>query len=468
MSEAFDLSTQDCRKELWRRGIIAPWYLRPSQLDIYSLLLSERRPFIEASRRFGKTTAILTFVFEKLLQNPGWIWRWCEPQKDQARKIVMPIIDSMQMNAPKDSLAEYYTTDSVYRFPNGSQLYLLGVNEDKGKSARGPAANGITLDEYGFWTEAGRISRSILYPQLQNQAGQYFIKASTPPEDLGHTYYGEKETAKRKNRYVLKVIYDNEAITPEELEEIIEETGGVDTPDFRREYLCEEVGDPTLRVVPEWSDENVVDDDYPRPEFFTPYIGGDSGADDNTALLFGYYDFLKNETVIEFELILSGHTTKNIVRLGRRIERTLWNTVPTKRRVYDAQKQIVYDIIADHKWTVQPPQKENKTAAIHALRSEVGSRRFKVKRRCTQTIRQMRVGQWRNEKKLDFERPEDDSLGHLDAIAAAIYLNRAIDRKLNPVPPHHGLSKYLHHIPIQSGANEDAALRRAFKPRRIR
>jgi len=468
MNKLGEKLSKEQRAEYWRRGNIAPWYLRPSQLDVYELLHREKRPFVECSRRFGKTTGILVFVFEKLIANPGWVWRWCEPQKDQARKIVMPIIDSLQMHAPEDMMARYLTTDSVYKFPNGSNFYLLGVNEDKGESARGPAANGITLDEYGFWREAGRISRSILYPQLQNQAGQYFIKASTPPEDLGHTYYKEKETAKRKKRYILKTIFDNEALTKDELDEIIEETGGVDTPDFKREYLCEEVGDPELRVIPEWSAENVVSNDYPRPDFFTPYIGGDSGADDNTALLFGYFDFLKNEVVVEYELVLSGHTTKNIVRLGKRIERTIWGQVPTRRRVYDAQKQIVYDIIADHKWSVTPPQKENKTAAIHALRSEIGARRFKIKERCTQTIRQMRVGQWKNEKKLDFERPEDESLGHLDAIAAAIYLNRAIDRKLNPIPINHGLSKFTHHLPALSGAKEDDVLRRAFKPRRLR
>jgi len=454
--------------QLWREARISEYYLRTSQLDIYEKLLTDKRPFIEASRRFGKTTSILVFVFEKLIAHPGWVCRWCEPQKEQARKIVMPIINNLRRDAPEELYAKYSTTDSVYKFPNGSQLFLLGVNEDKGESARGPASNIIVLDEFGFWREAAHISKSILYPQLQSQEGQWFIKASTPPEDLGHVYYKEKETAIRKGRHILKVIYDNEALSKEELEEIIEEAGGVDSPTFRREYMCEEVGDPTLRVIPEWTEENVVPNDYPRPDFFTPYVGGDSGADDNTAILFGYYDFLKNEVVIEYELVLSGHTTKNIVRLARRIEKVLWGRVEVRRRVYDAQKQTLFDIYADLKWPVSAPAKENKTAAVHVLRDEIGAGRFKVKERCRQTIRQMRVGQWRNEKKLDFERPDDETLGHLDAIAAAIYLNRAVDRKLNPIPPNLGLSKFTHHIPNLPGKKEDEALRRAFKPRRIR
>ncbi len=112
------------------------------------------------------------------------------------------------------------------------------------------------------------------------------------------------------------------------------------------------------------------------------------------------------------------------------------------------------------------PQKEDKLAAIHELRVEVGARRFKVKEKCKHTIRQMKVGMWKDERHTDFERTE--GLGHLDAIAASIYLNRSIDRKLNPIPAHHGMSKFTHHIPKSSGAKEDADLRRAFKPRRLK
>lgn len=445
MSAALDLET--AKAQLWAQGVIAPWYLRPSQLDIYELLHREKRPFVEASRRFGKTTGILAFVFEKLIQNPGWIWRWCEPQKDQARKIVMPIIDSLQAGIPKHLQAEYYTTDSVYRFPNGSKLYLLGVNEDKGKSARGPAANGITLDEYGFWNEAQRISRSILYPQLQNQEGQWFIKASTPPEDLGHVYYIEKEIAQRKDRYILKIIFDNEALTKDEMAEIIDETGGMDTPDFKREYLCQEIADPELLVVREWSEEhNTVPNDYPRPRFYTPYVAGDSGADDNTAVLFGYYDFEKDETVIEGEIIKNGKTTKRIVRHAKLLEKILWNR-PPESRVYDAPKQLIYDIFTEHKWPVIMPDKTDKMAAIHRLRTTVGARKFKVKERCRHLRRQLKVGTWKDAKKNDFKRDKEGELGHLDAIAAAVYFNRHVNKTINPAPPHQGLSPQTHLLP---------------------
>jgi hypothetical protein len=456
----------DEKAHLWVQGIIAPWYLRKSQRDIYELLLTEPRAFIEAARRFGKTTTILTFVFEQLISNPGWIWRWGEPQKDQARKIVMPIIDNLQNEVPIELHATYNTVDSVYRFPNGSQLFLFGVNEDKGKSARGPASNGITLDEYGFWNEAKYVSRSILFPQLQNQEGQYFIKASTPPPDLGHAYYEEREESIRKNRFIQKVITHNEALTEADLEEIFAEAGGRWSTTSRREYFCEAVADDEMLVIPEWNDtENTVPDDYPRPEFFTPYVGGDSGADDNTAILFGYYDFENDERIVEQELVVSGRTTKEIIDEAKAIEKSLWGNRPPRRRVYDAPKQLIYDIFTEHKWPVHMPQKTDKTASIHKLRTEIGARRFKVKEQCHHTRRQLKIGMWKDDKHLDFQRTE--GLGHLDAIAAALYFNRTIEPGLNPAPANRGLSKFTNFIPeALSRDQQDAQLRRAFGSRR--
>jgi hypothetical protein len=460
-----EYSESEAQAAMWTAGIIAPWYLRQSQLDVYELLLAQKFPFVEAARRFGKTNSILAFVLEKLRQNPGWICRWCFPNKNQAREVLGAEIVKIQKFCPQHLRFKYQTTDSVYIGPGGSKLYIRGVNEDRGDSARGPASNIIVCDEYGFWNEPDYIVREALFPQLENQAGQWLIKASTPPRNLGHRYYAEREEAVRKGRFVQKIIYDNEALSKEERAIIIEESGGVESPAFRRERLCEPVSDPELLIIPEWNDEkHTVPDDLPRPEFFTPYVGGDSGADDNTAVLFGYYDFQNNRIVVEHELVLNGRTTSEIVERSKKIETDAWGETRPHKRVYDAPKQLIYDIFIDHKWPVQMPIKDDRIAAIHDLRVEVGAGRFLVKERCKHLRRQLKVGMWKDEKHLDFERTED--LGHLDAVAAAIYFNRCVDRKKNPIPNNHGLSKFTHHISNTSRPTEDEALRSAFRMRK--
>jgi hypothetical protein len=458
----------EARAKFWQAGIIAPWYLRHSQLDIYEHLTNERFPFVEAARRFGKTTSLLVFVLEQLLRNPGWICRWCFPNKNQAREVLGAEIQKLQKDCPEALKFKYQTTDSVYIGPADSKLYIRGVNEDRGDSARGPASNIIVCDEYGFWNEPDYIVREALFPQLEGQEGQWLIKASTPPRNLGHRYYIEREEAVRKNRFIQKIITDNESLTARELQEIIDESGGIDSPAYQRERLCQPVSDPELLIVPEWNDAlNTVPDDYPRPDFYTAYVGGDSGADDNTAILFGYYDFLRAEVVIEDELVLAGQTTATIIDKAKVIEKDLWGEQKPKSRWYDASKQLIFDIFIDHKWPVSMPDKQDKLAAIHALRVEVGARRFKVKDKCKHLRRQLKVGMWRDEKHLDFERTE--GLGHLDAIAAAIYFNRSVDIHLNPWPKHLGINRYTHMIqPDRSSLGKtERAINSVLRPKRF-
>jgi hypothetical protein len=481
----------DSRIALSTAGLYASWYLRESQLDLYELILREQFPFMEAARRFGKTNSILCFVIEQLRMHPGWIARWCFPFKNQAREVLIEEMRKIQTWTPEHLKFKYKMTDSVFVGPNygttknpiQSKLYIRGVNEDKGESARGPAANILIADEYGFWLEAGYVIKSALFPQLEKQDGQWLIKTSTPPPDLGHIYYLEREEAIRRGRFLRKTIYDNEALTEAELQIIIDECGGVQSESFRRERLCEDIKDASMQVIPEWENsENVVDDDYPRPDFFTTYIGGDSGADDNTALVFGYYDFVGNERIVEDEIVVNGLTTAAIMRLAKIKELELWSDiegvdwnelrlvseskdaktlreldetlteylkiakVKPRRRAYDASKQLIYDIYSDHKYPVTLPEKDDKLAAIHNLRVEIGTRRFKVKKRCTQTIRQLDVGRWKDERHTDFQRDNESGLGHLDAIAACIYFNRIIDPRINPIPQLLGVKRETHFV----------------------
>ena len=381
------------------------------------------------------------------MKNEGWVWRWCEPWKYQAREIVMPEVDIIQAHCPDKLKFKFYKTDSFYEGFNGSRLYLRGVNEDRGESTRGAFAHGITCDEFGSWKDPHYIVNEVLLPQLLSTNGQ-LIKASTPPRDLGHLYYEDRDRAYRENRLIQKTIWDYEGhlYTRAQILEMCEAVGGENSPAWRREFLCEPISDPDMLIVPEFSElENVVDDDYPRPDWPTFYVAGDSGMDDNTAMLFGCYDFQKNEIVVEDEYVQNGQTTKTVIDAAKAKELELWgDEVKPKKRVYDADKQLIYDIWVDHKYQIFAPEKTDKIAAIHELRQEVQSRRFKVKRRCKNLIQQLKVGMWRDSKHTDFQRSE--GLGHLDAIAAAIYLQRSIDRKLNPVPHNYGLSKFTHHI----------------------
>jgi hypothetical protein len=472
------------RQLLAEQGIIAAWYLRPSQADIYELLLTQKNPFVECARRFGKTTTILCYVLEQLIRNPGWVARWCEPQKNQCREIVMPEIENLQKNLPKALRFKFKATDSYYGHANGSKLYLRGVNDDAGESARGSFAHIIVADEFGSWKDPDYIVNEALRPQLMTTDGQ-FIFASTPPRNLGHAYYVHRDRAEREGRFIQKTILDNETVDDEKRATLALEVGGEDTPAWKREYLCQRVADPKSLVVPEYAtnyNQVVISDDAPRPAFFDCYVGGDSGADDNTAILFAYYDFLNDWLVIEDEYVASGKTRAEDFRHAKAIEARLWgepcickeqpcyeHAKRPYRRVMDDDKKGLIDTIVTHDYSVYLPEKQDKTAAIRNFRIRVGQGRIKIKERCKILRRQLEVGQWSNEKHLDFERNEnDDTLKHLDALAAAIYLDRSIVRNRNPYPQNAGISIETHYIPEEllrsRGQHDEEALASLLNP----
>jgi hypothetical protein len=472
------------RQELWRRGIIAGWYLRDDQLPVYHFLHAHRFPVFEGSRRYGKTTCDLTFVLEKLIQNEGWIWRWCEPWKYQAREIVIPELDKIQEQAPSHLRFKHYKTDSFYAHPmTESKLYLRGVNEDRGESSRGSFANGITADEFGSWKDPDYIVNEVLLAQLLTTGGPLHC-LSTPPRNIGHRWYSLKDEAMKENRFFQRLVSDNASLTPEDIELMCAAVGGVKSSAWLREFLCQKVADAKTLVIPEFTESetiSVVDDDYPRPPFFDAYVAGDSGADDNTAQLFGYYDFLKDEIVIEHEYVASGKTSAEDIAEAKKREAFLWGTdcicsdkpcfehaKRPYRRVYDSDKKGLIDIIVTHAYPAYAPEKTDKLAAIRAFRVRVKQGKFKVKKRCKILIHQLKVGQWANEKHLDFERSDDDELKHLDAIAAAVYFNRSIVKDRNPYPQNAGISVYTHHIPkelsSQGHQRDEEAIASLFRP----
>ncbi len=466
--------------EAWRRGIIHTWYLRQDQIPVFNFLRAHRFPVAECGRRYGKTTIDLVDVCERLNRNEMWVWRWCEPWKTQAREIVMPEIDKIQHEIPTKMKFKFYRTDSFYESPlTGSRLYLRGVNDDRGESARGSFANGITADEKGSWRDPTYIVDEVLMPQLLTTRGDLHT-LSTPPKDLGHAWYMvDKKRAIEDNRFIQRLSTDNTSLTQQDLDEMVKAVGGRDTAAWRREYLCEPVADIESLVIPEYDGKihDYTDASRKRAIYFDAYVGGDLGFHDHTALLFGHYDFLSTELVIEDELFVAGKNSKEITDAAKLTEMRLWGVdgphgrrLPQEcpyLRVCDNELQQLHDMATLCGYQMLPTRKDDKEAAINALRLRFRSGKIRIHERCRNLRFQLQVGMW-NEKRTNYER--GDSTGHLDAIDALIYLNRNINASRNPYPQNVGVSNQTHFVPEEMAkeSERDAeALRRALFPLQI-
>jgi hypothetical protein len=444
---------------LTNHNVVAPWFLYNAQKDIYLTIGQHRFPTIECSRRFGKTVTSLVYVRERMGIEQQWVVRWCEPWKNQAREIVQPeVLKIEQLYQPALRL-KYYKTDSFYEHPvTGSRLYLRGVNEDRGESARGSFSHLIICDEVGSWKEPDYIINEVLLPQLLTTKGS-LVKLSTPPRDLGHKWYQYKESSIVDGSFAQKTVNDCTWIDDDEKLIIKKEIGEIA---WRREMLCEPVTDPEYLVIPEFNESRHIVETV-RPPHFDFYVGADFGFKDFTAIVFGYVDFIRRKLIIEDEVVVNAKNSQEISNMIRAKEVELYgDKMKPYRRVADAPIQQIYDLQNLHSLTVLPAQKDDKYSAINALRVLFNEGRIEINPRCKKTLFQIKVGIW-NERRTDFERGE--TTGHLDSIMALVYLNRNIDWHKNPYPAiaenvHHA----THYIPENLTNTEEKKLGNLFAP----
>lgn len=436
---------------MWKNGSLS-WYLKPKQQLDVAFLRATDEPFFEASRRYGKTTDCLSYCIEELLQNHGHIVRWCEPWKNQCREIVMTEMDQIQVNVAHEDRFRWHQVDSYYEHPNGSRIYLRGVNEDRGESARGPKANIVVADELGSWRDPEYVLTEVLLPQLLTTKGK-LIKVGTPPRNLTHPYYTMKELAERRGRFHQRLVYDQELVPWDAVEKFVAEMGGWDSPAVQRELLCKKVVDPSFSIVPEWNDKFIVDS--PRDEYFPfyqKYTAMDIGVRDLTVILIAYYDFKRGKLCIVDEIVMNGAemTTEKLAERNREKEtehffvkwekyeeneKTRWRMLSPAhhkiRRISDIDLLLVQDMHILHGLYYDPTDKGKLEEMVNEMRIWVGGGKVEVHPRCANLIDCCRFGLWDDERK-KWERSE--KLGHFDALAALMYLIRNTDRVTNPVP----------------------------------
>lgn len=449
-----DLEVEDLKlfnaaavSEMVKHGMISQWYCKPKQATVVDFLRITPDPFEEASRRFGKTTTVLAYDIEESIKNPI-VTRWCEPWKNQCREIVMTEMDKIQSKIPARYRFHWKTTDSYYECEyNGSRIYLRGVNEDKGESARGTAAHIIVCDELGSWRYPIYVIGEVLSPQLITTGGK-FVFLGTPPNNLTHAYYDMKEAAKMTGRFIQRTVKDQELVPWAEIEKAVvrmSPTEGWNSAAVRRELLCEKVVDKNFAIVPEWKAEYaqpVVPDEF--FQFYFKYDALDIGVRDLTVCLLAYYDFQKAKLFIMDEVVMNGPemTTEKLANEIKVAEALRFanpakkgETYKLRKRVSDIDLLLLNDLSKLHALYFEPTDKGKLEEMVNEVRIWVNAGRVIVDPRCEQTIDCLSYGIW-DEHRKQWER--SDRLGHFDALAALMYLIRNVDSRTNPIPPEYG------------------------------
>jgi hypothetical protein len=433
---------------LWNNHVLT-WKLDGVQKDLYNAYKNSTAKTIVwlCSRRLGKSYTLCLLAIEQCLQKPNTVIKYIAPTQKHVKMIIRPLFKEILKDCPKELRPEYRTADNIYRFPNGSEVQLAGTDNGRAESLRGGSADICIVDEAGFCDDLKYIVQSILIPTTTTTRGK-IILSSTPPKNPDHEFYEYVTLAEYKGNFVKKTIYDaiGSRITPEIIKELIDEMGGDESLDFRREYLCEKIVDEESAVVPEMTDKlasQIVTDQWARPPYYDCYVGGDIGFHDLTVFLFAYYDFRKAKLVVEDELVMSGRkmTTDFMAAKLKEKEAALWTNPLTQEqkepylRVSDNNLIVINDLHSLHGIVFQPTQKDDSDAALNNLRVMLKEGRIIIHPRCKTLIFHLKNAAW-NKSRRSYKRSPD--AGHYDAVDALKYLVRAVHYQKNPFPANYG------------------------------
>lgn len=463
------LTKQQVKSELWRRGLLQ-YKMHSAQKEMYEIFLSapDNSTMVWLlARQSGKSYCLGLIAVMQCLIKPNSIVKLLTDTRIHAKTIFVPLFREIMEDCPEDLKPEFIKSDSVYVFKNGSQIQMAGSDGGNAERLRGQKSDLVLVDESGFADNLDYNIRSILMPTTTHTGGK-IILASTPSPEPDHQFNGFIEEADVNGLLTKKTIYDNPLLSKEQIANIISKfKGGILNSQFRREYMCEQVKDENLSVLPE------VDDDllaaitavHPIPPYCNRYVAMDIGFKDLTIVLFGFYDFREDKIIIQRELVRNGlqiHLpvfTKDI----QDIENELWTNTLTNEfqkpesRVSDINPFVIQEIAiyskkhnAAHPVDFGMASKNDKLANINKLRVMLTNKRIIIDPSCQTLMRHLKHCKWKDKSSKDeFARSQDD--GHYDGVDALLYFSRAVNYTKNPYPASFGYDVRNLHIENRGG-----------------
>jgi hypothetical protein len=405
------------------------------------------------------------YAIEFALQNPGVKIHYLAPTAKMVKKIILPRMSDILRDCPKSLKPVYKINEQVYKFHNGSEIHISGTDSERAENLRGQVSHLIICDEAGFMDKLDYVVSSILTP-LTITTGGKIILSSTPPISPDHPFKEFADQAKLNGNYIKKTIFDNKLLTTEVIERYMREQKGPDSVSWRREFLAEFIIDEKYAVIPEASEEHINSltkevvllpkghDLQPHqtalPMFFDAYTVADLGYKDNTGILFGYWDFLNAQLVIQDELMLKKPNTQIIADAIHQKEVALWGEKKPYLRFCDGDLIAISNLNTMHDLPFSVTRNDNPESAINEVRLFVADSKLIIDPRCKFLLSQIKNATYDSSGK-KFSRSEVH--GHYDLLAALMYMIRNIRRNKNPYPP--GLGLDIHSMHFIQAEKED-------------
>jgi hypothetical protein len=464
---AQQISKEAALRELWRRGNLR-FKLHKGQKELYDLYYNgnHRQMTWLLARRSGKTYCLVLLAIEQCLKNPNSIVKFLAPTKTQLDTNLRPIFKKILQDCPSELAPTYVARQYIYYFKNGSEIQLAGTDNGHAEKLRGGDSHIWIIDEAGSCNDLNDIIKDILIPTTLITKGKGLL-ASTPPKDPEHDFVGLLERAELTNSLVKKTVLDNPMVTKKDIDDMIEELGGLESDSCQRELFCKIIKDSTVFVIPEFTEElqSEVVREWPRPPFYDCYVGMDLGGKDLTVCLFGYYDFRNNKIIIEDEVVMDfrkhGNHLRKLTQEITEKEQNLYTNIYTNEikkptlRVSDIDYIVTNEIYSLSKGELnfQPAKKDDNDTAVNDLRQLIAAKKIIIHPRCVNLISHLKNVKWAKNRKT-FARSNDDHPHHYDAVDALKYLVRHVNLNKNPYPAHYDFNMRDLYVPDKNKFNQ--------------
>lgn len=422
------------------------WMLWDQQIGIYTAIRelppSISQAVILCARQFGKTFLIVLMAIEDCLRHPNTSTLVVGPNIKQTNAIISPKVRELMRLAPPGLIRPSKSEGKWY--VGDSDLIMGGF--DQKSSDRGKSVHGIYIEETvdSHPDQYNESLKSDLSPAMTHSKGGRIIFATTLPKIPDHPFITDTiPKARLRNAFYSFTIDDNIALSQEQYDRCIEEAGGKDSPDCKREYFNIIIRDKTKVIIPTFdAAKHVRAVQLPNRAFWQITVDF-GGVKDKTCAILHYYDYLADTDVVWDEVIHDPNTdtsiiVKSIFDLEERWGLKLVRGEPPylgqmfTGRIIDCPGQIFIDL---HQLGMQCniPDKNDWLANIHNVVVRYGENKLLVHPRCRFVIESCQSGTF-NKRKTDFERTE--ALGHCDGIAALMYgiRTRRIDSPWGSAP----------------------------------
>lgn len=443
---------------LWRRGDLE-FLLWTQQIVIWAAMNNIPPGVTEfvilCARQFGKSTMGVLRALSRAIKHRDCCILIMGPDTKQTKDIVGPKMRFLTKTAPKGLIKQMKSENRYHVYhdlnPNASdytEIIIGGMNENS-TSQRGKTVQEIFVEEIVDAREDDFVESmaSDLGPALTHSKGGLITFLTTLPKVPDHPFITKTiPKAIANNAYAMFTIYDNIALTQQQFDDCVDRAGGLNSNDFKREYMCEVVRDREIVVLPDWDEKLHVGELF-LPEYMHMHVTIDwGGVRDKTVAVLHFYDYLNDVDVFWDERVFPNHTPTNmIIATCKEMEAEYLSMRETHRihsRYIDAPAQMVYvDLIQEpYKYYAAIPTKPDFKSSVNTLNSRFKQGKAAIHPRCKFLVLSARSGVFTKNKE-DFERT--DALGHMDGIAAMMYAVRMRSTE-DPYPAHLSRPSNMH------------------------